>query len=162
MPTKKSPAVRRAKPALRLVRTFDAPRDLVFAAWTESRHMKQWSAPHGFKIPVSEGDLRPGGAWRAAMVTPDGVRLGLHGTYRKIIPGKLLVFTHQWDDEDDAPETLVTVRLAAAPGGRTKMTFTQTGFDSAGSRDGHAGGWSQGFERLVELLAKLRKKTKGR
>lgn len=157
MPAKKSPTKKTAKSALRLTRVFDAPRSLVFAAWTQSTHMKQWSAPHGFKIPVSEGDLRPGGAWRAVMVTPDGFKLPLSGTYQKIVPDKLLVFTHRWDGPDAGPETRVTVRFSDAAGGKTRMKFEQTGFGSVGSRDGHAGGWGESFERLAELLAKLQR-----
>ena len=114
--------------------------------------MKQWSAPHGFTIPVSEGDLRPGGPWRAVMVMPDGTKLVLSGKYTKIIQDELLQFTHRWDG-DPGPETVITVRFTDAPGGGTK--FEQTGFASAESREGHAGGWKECFERLDALLAKL-------
>ena len=155
MPAKKSPARRPAKPKLTLTRVFAAPRALVFAAWTESAHLKQWSAPRGFKIPVSEGELQPGGAWRAVMVTPDGFKLPLGGVYRKIVPGKLLVFTHRWEGPDAGPETLVTVRFSDAPGGKTRMKFEQTGFTAVVARDGHAGGWGEAFDRLEELVAKL-------
>jgi uncharacterized protein YndB with AHSA1/START domain len=155
MAAKKSPGAKSRKSTLTLSRVFDAPRALVFAAWTQSAHMKRWSAPHGFKIPVSEGELKPGGAWRAVMVTPDGFKLRLSGVYRKIVPDELLVFTHRWEGPDAGPETVVTVRFSDAPGGRTRMQFEQTGFDSGEARDGHAGGWGQAFERLEELLAKL-------
>lgn len=151
---KKSPRPKSAKDKLTLTRIFAAPRALVFAAWTEPRHLSQWSAPRGFTIPFNQGELKPGGKWRACMVTPDGVKLWLGGVYRKIVPGKLLVFTHAWEGEEDAPETLVTVRFADHPRG-TKLTFTQTGFGSRESRDGHAGGWKECFGRLGELLAKL-------
>jgi uncharacterized protein YndB with AHSA1/START domain len=160
MKTKRNPARRSAKkPALRLTRVLAAPRALVFAAWTQSAHLRKWSAPHGFKIPVSEGELKPGGAWRAVMVSPDGMKLPLGGVYRKVVPNRLLVFTHQWTGEEGSPATVVTVRLADAPRGGTKMTFSQTGFDSTAAKDGHADGWSQGFERLEALLAKLRQKA---
>lgn len=149
----KKPSVRSAGKTLKITRVFDAPRSLVFAAWTEPRHMKQWSAPHGFKVPVSEGELKPGGAWHAVMVTPDGEKLPLNGVYREVVTDELLVFTHQWGGE--GPETVVTVRFSDAPGGATKIEFEQTGFDSPESREGHAGGWEQCFERLEELLGKL-------
>ena len=156
MPTKKSPSKRNTKPKLVLTRDFAAPRALVFAAWTESAHLKQWSAPHGFKIPVSEGDLCLGGAWRAVMVMPDGMKLGLGGVYQKVIPNTLLVFTHRWEGPEAGPETLVTVRFSDAPGGGTRIKFEQTGFASAASRDGHSGGWNECFERLDALLLKLK------
>lgn len=152
-----APRKARPKPAkgkLTLTRIFAAPRALVFAAWTEPGHLSQWSAPRGFTIPVNQGVLKPGGQWRACMVTPDGVKLWLGGVYRKIVPGRLLVFTHAWEGEEGAPETLVTVRFADHPRG-TRLTFTQSGFASVQSRDGHAGGWKECFARLTELLAKL-------
>jgi uncharacterized protein YndB with AHSA1/START domain len=156
MPTKK-PSPRNAKTKLVLTRTFAAPRALVFAAWTQPAHLKQWSAPHGFKIPVSEGELRAGGAWRAVMVMPDGTKLPLGGTYRKVVANKLIVQTHQWAGPGEGPETLMTVRFSDAPGGGTRIRFEQSGFDSAASRDGHAGGWTECFERLEVLLAKLQR-----
>jgi len=158
MPAKKSPPARSSKNKLTLSRVFDAPRPLVFKAWTEPQHLKRWSAPHGFKIPVNEGELRPGGPWRAVMVMPDGTKLALGGFYTKVVPNKLLVFTHRWEG-DPGPETVVTVRFADAPGGKTRLKFEQTGFTSVESRDGHGGGWKECFERLEALLAKLSKKA---
>ena len=138
-----------------ITRVFDAPRDLVWKAWTEPERIKQWSAPKGFTIPVAEGELRPGGAWKSCMRKPDGTDLWLAGVYREIDEPKRLVFTHAWLDEHGhpGPETLVTVILAER-GGKTEMTFRQSGFDSADSRDGHAGGWNECFDRLDELLAR--------
>ncbi|MGH9422494.1 MAG: SRPBCC family protein [Thermoanaerobaculia bacterium] len=133
-------------------RTFDAPRDLVWKAWTE--RMGEWSAPKGFTIPVGEGDVRPGGKWHAAMKTPDGVELKLGGVYREVVPPERLVFTHAWEDSngDFSPETVVTVVLIDR-GNKTEMNFRQTGFESSDARDGHAGGWGSSFDRLEELLA---------
>ena len=159
MPAKKSPPARASKSKLSLDRIFNAPRALVFAAWTQPQHLKHWSAPHGFKIPVNEGELRPGGPWHAVMVMPDGTKLALGGKYTKIIQDELLQFTHHWDG-DPGPETIVTVRFADAPGGGTKLKFEQTGFASAESRDGHGGGWKECFDRLDALLLKLAKKKK--
>jgi uncharacterized protein YndB with AHSA1/START domain len=154
MPAKKRPSPKTNKPKLSLSRVFAAPRAVVFAAWTQPEHLKRWSAPHGFKIPTNEGELRPGGPWRAVMVMPDGTKLVLSGKYTQIIQDELLQFTHRWEG-DPGPETTVTVRFADAPGGGTKMKFEQTGFASAESRDGHGGGWKECFERLDALLTKL-------
>jgi uncharacterized protein YndB with AHSA1/START domain len=133
-----------------ITRILPAPRALVFAAWTKPVHLKKWSAPHGFTIPVSRGDLRVGGKWRACMVSPQGEKLWLGGVYREVVKNERLVFTHTWKGGDE--ETLVTVDLADHARG-TKMTFRQTGFSSAGSRAGHRGGWAQCFDRLAALLA---------
>jgi uncharacterized protein YndB with AHSA1/START domain len=141
-----------ASPELELVitRVFNAPRSLVFQAWTEPRHLLRWSAPRGFDVIEATGDLRVGGTWRAGMRSPDGTEYWLGGVYREIRPDERLVFTHKWD-EAQAVETLVTVTLTERDG-KTEMDFRQTGFRSAESRDGHAGGWSEAFERLGEHL----------
>ena len=133
-----------------ITRILPAPRPLVFAAWTKPVHLKQWSAPLGFTIPVSRGSLKTGGAWRACMVSPQGEKLWLGGVYREVVKNKRLVFTHAWDGGDK--ETVVTVEFADHARG-TKMTFRQSGFASAGSRSGHKGGWAQCFDRLAAHLA---------
>lgn len=156
MSAKNSPKKKTVERKFRLTRIFDAPRSLVFAAWTEAKHLKRWSAPHGFTIPESEGDLRVGGAWRACMCPPDGTPLWLSGVYREIIKDELLVFTHAWEDGQGRRdhETIVTVRFADHDG-KTKVTLDQSGFDSDGSAEGHKGGWTECLERLADLLAEL-------
>ena len=136
-----------------ITRIFDAPRDLVWKAWTEPERITQWLAPKGFTIPMAEGELRAGGRWRQAMVTPDGQELRLGGVYREITPPERLVFTHAWDDEHGNPghETTVTVELIDL-GSRTEMRFRQGEFKSIESREGHEGGWSECFDRLEEIL----------
>lgn len=144
--------------ALELVidRVFDAPRELVWKAWTDPEMMKVWSAPRGFTIPRSEGELRVNGAWHATMVKPDGEELNLGGKYLEIAEAGRLVFTHVWMDENGnptSPESVVTVTLTAR-GNKTEMNFRQTGFESIGSRDGHSEGWTECFDKLDELLGK--------
>jgi uncharacterized protein YndB with AHSA1/START domain len=138
-----------------IIRVFDAPRELVFKAWTDPEQLKQWSAPQGFTVPVAEGDLRPGGKWRSMMRKPDGTELWLGGVYREIVEPERLVFTHAWDDEHGKPghETVVTVTLVERDG-KTEMTFRQGVFKSVESRDGHNGGWTECFDRLEELLTR--------
>ena len=135
-------------------RVFDAPRERVWKAWTDPEQLKQWSAPGGFTIPLSEGDLRPGGSWQATMVKPDGTELRPGGKYREIVEPERLVFTHAWYDENavPGPETFVTVTLKDRSE-KTDMNFRQTGFTSGGERDGHAEGWTECFDKLSELLA---------
>jgi uncharacterized protein YndB with AHSA1/START domain len=148
---KSNPAI--ADRSLVLTRVFDAPRRLVFEAWTKAEHLAKWSAPRGFTLIEQRADCRPGGAWDCVMVMPDGTRLPLGGVYREIVQDELLVFTHTWKDEHGVPEheTLVTVRFADE-NGKTRVTLEQGVFKSAESRDGHNGGWSECFDRLAELL----------
>jgi uncharacterized protein YndB with AHSA1/START domain len=149
-----------AQRELTIHRTFDAPRALVFKAWTEPQHLARWSCPRGFTFSENSGDLRVGGAFSASMRSPQGTWHRLRGVYREIVAPERLVFTHTWLDESGqpGPETLVTVTLAER-GGRTEMHFHQGRFDSVASRDGHEQGWSSCFERLAELLAALPRDT---
>ena len=145
-----------ADQTLEITRVFDAPRELVFQAWTDSKHMAQWCAPTGFTIPLSEADVRGGGAWRTVMVAPDGTEYSCNGEYREIVPPEKLVFTHAWD-ESDMPrhETLVTVTFSEMGDGKTQMDFRQEFFRSKSSRDGHEGGWTEAFARLTEYLHEM-------
>jgi uncharacterized protein YndB with AHSA1/START domain len=128
----------------------------VFAAWTEPRHLAQWSCPRGYTFTENTGDLRVGGTFTARMRSPQSTYHRLRGVYREIVPPERLVFTHCWVDEsgEPGPETIVTVTLAERDG-RTEMTFHQGIFASVTSRDAHEQGWSSCFERLAELLAQL-------
>ena len=95
-------------------RTFNAPRELVFRAWTEPQLLAQWSCPRGYSFTEQSGDLRVGGGFSATMRSPEGTEHRLRGVYREIVPPERLVFTHLWVDErgNPGPETLVTVTLA--------------------------------------------------
>ena len=142
-----------AERELNIRRTFNAPRALVFRAWTEPQLLAQWSCPRGFTCSENRGELRVGGTFSARMRSPEGVEHRLRGVYREIVPPERLVFTHCWVDEQGAPgpETLVTVTLAEHDG-RTEMRFRQALFASVEARDRHEQGWTSCFERLVELL----------
>lgn len=136
-----------------ITRVFRAPRALVYACWAEPRHLAHWSGPHGFTSENSTMDLRPGGAYRACLRAPDGTEHWVRGVYRDVVAPERLVFTHGWEADAGAAETLVTVTFAEQ-GDDTLMTFRQGPFDSQASRDGHDGGWSQSFERLESYLSK--------
>lgn len=139
---------------LSITRVFNAPRHLVFEAWTNPEHLKRWCAPHDFDIPTAEGELKPGGAWRSSMRKSDGTLLKMGGTYREIVPNERLVFTHAWDEETGGSghETVVTLTFDDQDG-KTLMHFHQANFATKESRDGHEGGWTQCFDRLAGLLA---------
>ncbi|MGH6896936.1 MAG: SRPBCC family protein [Geminicoccaceae bacterium] len=149
-----SAASRTAERDLVISRVLEAPRDLVFEAWTEQEHLIHWSAPHGFTITHGEGDVRPGGAWRCCMRSAEGVDYWLGGSYREIVAPERLVFTHAWEDEADRTghATLVTVTFAEH-GQRTKLGFHQAGFESVASRDSHRDGWTECLDRLAGYLA---------
>jgi uncharacterized protein YndB with AHSA1/START domain len=134
-----------------ITRVFDAPRTLVFKAWTERERIVRWLGPKGFTTPLFEGDLRPGGVWRARMRSPQGKEYPQHGVVREVKEPERFVLTLTWDDEP-GHEMLVTVMLAERDG-KTGMAFRQGVFESIESREGHRGGWTESFDRLEDYLA---------
>ena len=157
--TKSKPAVHAADLTLVLERVFDAPRHLVFEAWTKQEHLIQWCAPEGFTIPEAHGEFREGGEWYTLMISPEGEKCRVSGVYLEIIPDELIVMSHGWLDNDGRRphETVVKVRFSDE-GKQTKIALEQSIFKSVASRDGHNGGWTSSFNRLDQLLEKLKTK----
>jgi uncharacterized protein YndB with AHSA1/START domain len=143
---------------LTLTRIFNAPRELVFQAWTESEHLQQWWGPHMFTNPECEVDLRVGGAWRIVMRGPDGTDHVSHGVYTEIVPPEKIVFTNNASDKDGNRllEGITTVTLEDL-GGRTKLTLYTSvkGLVSFAPYmlQGMETGWSQSLERLATKLS---------
>ena len=154
MDARTSVAARSAEPALIITRVFDAPRRLVFKAWTQPDRAARWWGPHGFTTISCEMDVRPGGAWRRCMRAPDGTEHRKRGVYREVIEPERLVFTYADEDGDGhpGPETLVTVTFADL-GSKTELTLHQADFESVTARDAHRGGWTSCLERFAEYLA---------
>ncbi|MGW3964953.1 SRPBCC family protein [Amycolatopsis sp. NPDC005003] len=136
-------------PELTITRVFDAPRELVFSAWTEPDHLASWFGPQGFTCSAVTVDPRPGGRWRACIHSPAGEDHWMHGVYREVSAPDRLVFTFAW--EAQGQETLVTIGFADLDG-KTEMTFVQTGFPTAAERDGHEEGWTSSFEDLTGFI----------
>lgn len=158
--TAKNTSASSSAPALIIKRTFNAPRDLVWKAWSDPEQAKKWWGPDGFTLPFVEMDQRPGGKWRAQMRSPDGRDMWQYGVYREIVPPEKTVYTFIWDAEPEN-EMLVTV-VFKAKGDQTEMTFTQEGFKSAEDRKGHQDGWSQTFNRFGSYLEQIRGGTNAR
>src|SRR6059036_1012097 len=103
-------------------RVLDAPRRLVWEAWTNAEHLPHWMlGPPGWTMPVCQIDLRPGGAWHFVWRRSDGTEMAMHGVYREIKPPERLVNTESWGG--DWPETLNTLVLSEKDG---KTTISQT------------------------------------
>lgn len=138
-------------------RTFDAPRKLVFDAWTQSEHMAKWWGPRGFKSTVLRNELRPGGAYRIHMLGPDGDHW-TQGVYREVVPPERLVMVGSWADAQGnptRPETTLTL-IFEELAGKTKLTLHNAIFESTTARDLHRGGWSSALDCLAEYLAAAR------
>jgi uncharacterized protein YndB with AHSA1/START domain len=150
----RTPIVDGASRELVIERMFDAPRDLVFAAWTDPNHAREWWGPVNYPARYVEMDVRPGGAWRMCLRSTDGKPELWHGgVFREVVPPERLVFTFAWDEEGERGlETMVTVTFAEE-GGKTRMIFRQVPSDK--ERDGHSWGWNSTFDRLDAVLQEI-------
>jgi len=137
-----------------ITRVFDAPRALVWRAWTDPDEAALWWHPRGVITPRESVDLdvRPGGRYRYTMIAPDGSEYPTAGVYREITPPERLVFT--WADPDDPDDTapLITIDLAehGERGEQTRMTFHVLGIDGAPGDENVYDGWDSAFDILVE------------
>jgi uncharacterized protein YndB with AHSA1/START domain len=141
------------QPELLIERSFAAPREVVFKAWTDPEWMAEWAGPKGFVARGDKLDLRPGGIHRACLIAPNGDEHWVSGKYIEVQPPHRLVFTHAWElaNGERSPETVITIEFTDK-GDVTQMRFHQAFFDSIESRDGHQGGWSESFDRLQHFL----------
>lgn len=137
--------------SLEITRVFDAPREMVFKAWTDPEQLAHWWGPESHPASLIEVDPRPGGKWRGCLQGPDGSTLWQHGVFHEVVPPELLVYSFIWDG-DPAHEMLVTVRFIDR-GEKTEMIFGQRRFKSVSDRDGHVAGWQSSFNRLDAYLA---------
>ncbi len=140
-----------------VTRAFDAPRRLVFEAWSSCEHMARWWGPRGYDLTECRMDLRPGGSYRFVQTAPDGTIHAFSGVYREIAPPERIVFTQVYEPWPDQ-EVVVSTTLAEKDG-RTALSQTLL-FNSVEARDGMVAsgmewGQAQSFERLDELLAEL-------
>jgi uncharacterized protein YndB with AHSA1/START domain len=134
---------------LLITRTFDAPRELVFKAWTEPERVLQWLGPNGFEgLEFRMDDA--GGTWTSTMRGPDGQVLTNGGRVLEYKEPERLAFTFKWDD-GGSEETEISIDLREV-GGKTEMTFRQATFETTESRDGHRAGWSESFDKLAAYL----------
>ena len=138
---------------LLFTRVFDAPRSLVFRAWTDPKQLVKWFAPEGFSVAFLEMDVRPGGAWRKCMRSPEGLEYWRRGVYLEIVKPERLVFTYISDDPASDPEheTVVTM-IFEDQGSKTLMTFRQQEFESIAERDSHRFGWGSCMQRFAAWL----------
>ncbi len=148
---------------LNITRTFDAPRELVWQAWTDPAMAKRWMGPRGFTTTEVVPPSEPGKKWRRRMEgrrpgTENLVTLGTSGVTREVRPPELLVYTFAWDErssvglpESPFKENIITVRFEEH-GRKTVMHFHQAPFATESERDGHMGGWNSAFDHFADFL----------
>jgi uncharacterized protein YndB with AHSA1/START domain len=150
-------------------RVFDAPRELVWKAWTDPQLIEKWWGPKAFTAPAVEIDFRVGGKWLFAMQSPafnNGEPIWSTGVYREIVAPKRMAWTDSFADENgnvvpashygmtgDFPlEMLVTVDLEDIGDGKTKLTLRHEGLPAA-DREGAGVGWSESLEKMAASLS---------
>ena len=141
-----------------ITREFDAPKHLVYKAWTTPELVKRWWSGEQGEMTVAEIDLRVGGAWRYAMLTDDGFEVAFHGEYREIVPNERIVSTEVYEGMPEG-EVLNTLTLTET-GGRTVLELLVQ-HASKEARDAHIGsgmeiGMQEGMDLLEQVAISLR------
>jgi uncharacterized protein YndB with AHSA1/START domain len=139
---------------IKMTRVVDAPRSLVFEAWTSAEHLPHWMiGPDGWTMPVCEVDLRPGGAYRFVWRNPDGAEMEMTGVYREVTPPERVVSTQSWGG--DWPETINTLILSEEDGKTTvtqQILYVSKEARDAALQTGMKEGMELGFIRLDGYL----------
>ena len=140
-----------------LARTFKAPIERIFDAWTQPELLMKWFGPAGVKVLGAEVDLVAGGRYDFHMVTPEGDEVHHYGMYQEIVPNRKLVFTWVLDGQDCGGckdtfvETIVTIVFREVTDG-VEVTLTHTGLPTEASYEGHRFGWESSLESLAKNL----------
>ncbi len=142
---------------IHIERIFDAPRDQVFAVYTDPALIPEWWGPHGTTTAVDQMDVKAGGSWRYVIQNSDGSETGFRGTYREVSPPERIVQTFEW--EGMPGHVSVDTATFEDLGERTKVVTTSI-FHTPEERDGMLGSGMEGglnetYARLDEVLAKL-------
>lgn len=140
---------------LRLERTFDAPAEAVFDAWTNPEVLRRWwVVDRAWRTPIAEVDLRVGGGYRLAMEDPDaGTVHTVQGVYREVSRPERLVYSWCWEEGADGESHVSTVTVEfLGEGGRTTVVLEHSDLASAESRDRHRVGWEGCLATLGERI----------
>jgi uncharacterized protein YndB with AHSA1/START domain len=136
-----------------ITREFDAPKHLVYKAWTTPELVRRWWNANRGEVTTCEIDLRVGGTWRYVMVTPDGMEVGFHGEYREIVPNERIVSTEVFEGMPEAA-ALNTLTLAEEDGRTTLSVLVE--YSSKEHRDGHINsGMEAGMQDAMDLLEEV-------
>ena len=143
------------KTRLEITRLIKAPRDRVYAAWTDPAQLKKWFGPENVQTREIVADARVGGTFRWDLINPEGEEMTIRGEYRELQPDKKIVFTWQWEDDEDWENhvSIVTVELDDADGG-TELRLTHEQLPNEESRDGHTRGWNSALDKLVKFFSR--------
>ena len=139
--------------SLEIKRFINAPRERVYSAWTDPAQLQEWWGPESVRTRNITADVRVGGKYRWDLTSPDGEEMTAFGEYRELVPGKKIVFTWKWDDDEawENCDSIVTVELSDRHGG-TEVLLKHEQLPSEASRDRHNEGWNSLLDRLEKFL----------
>ena len=143
------------KTSLEIKRFINAPRERVYTAWTDPAELQRWFGPEDVRTIKIDADVRVGGKYRWDLQKQDGEEWSCLGEYRELVPGKKIVFTWKWDDDENWAEhnSVVTVELSDRDGG-TEVRLVHEKLPSEESRDRHNEGWNSVLDRLEKFVTK--------
>ena len=143
------------KLSLEIKRFIKAPRDRVYAAWTDPTQLKEWFGPENVTTRNLVADVRVGGQFRWDCTDPEGNEVTISGEYREVEPGKKIVFTWQLEDDEDWKNrsSIVTVEFFDREGG-TELRLTHEKLPNEASRDDHTKGWNSVLDKLEKFLSR--------
>jgi len=148
-----------------VTRVFNAPRELVWRAFTDPQQLMRWWGPKGYTSPACQIDLREGGKYLYCMRSPEGQNIYSTGVYQKIDPPNEIIFTDSFADEHgnvvpgshyglgaDFPHELRVILTFDDLGGKTRLTLRHAGMPAGEMSEGASVGWSESFDKLAEVL----------
>ncbi len=140
---------------LEIKRFINAPRNRVYAAWTDVEQLKQWFGPEKVRTRDIIADARVGGKYQWDLVDPEGEEMTVFGEYRELVPGRKIVFTWKFEDDEDWKNhtSEVTVELSDRDGG-TELRLIHEQLPSEQSRNGHNDGWNSALDKLEKFVSK--------
>lgn len=145
----------KSKPELRMSRVFDAPKRLVFMAWSKAEYVSRWFTPAPLTTPSCEVDLRAGGVFRLVMRMPDGVEYPMNAKFLEVVENERIVFVAKIHGDLEAHTTVTFTELD----GKTTLSVHQVySYESDATRGAQAG-WTQTLDQLAEQVQRLRSST---
>ena len=153
-----------AENKLVITRTFNAPVESVWKAWTDPELLKKWNGPKDYICQDFNMDFRVGGKYLNSMQGPDGKKIWGTGTYLEIIPNKKIVCTDSFADENGNPVTSDYYGMPGMPlemkitvtfeedNGKTKMTLEHEGLPAGEHQKGASAGWNSSLDKLEKIL----------
>jgi uncharacterized protein YndB with AHSA1/START domain len=139
---------------IRIAWECDAPRHLVYRAWTTPELVRRWWSGRRGEMTTVEIDLRVGGRWRYVMATDGGGEVAFHGEYREIVPDERIVYTEVFEGAPEV-QALTAVTFTEA-GGTTTLTILIR-YDSGQDRDAHSAYMKDGLQEALDLLGRTAK-----